>query len=141
MSEMKLGTFGSLEEAREFFRQDRFATDAGMVIEEMSPGRAVCSFIIDERHRNAQGGVMGGATFTLIDFAYAVAASSMHRPTVAMQSSVSYLNAAREGKLTATAECLKNGRTSCVYNVDVRDEDGRSIAQGVMTGFKLEGGR
>ena len=135
--EEKVGTFGSIEEARDFFRHDRFATDAGMVIEELRPGRAVCSFVIDERHQNAQGGVMGGAIFTLIDFAYAAAASAVHRPTVAMQSSISYLNAARSGKLTATAECRKDGRTSCVYNVNVTDENGRDIAQGVMTGFKL----
>ena len=135
----EFGTFESLEEARAFFRQDRFATDAGMVIEEMQPGRAICSFVIDGRHQNAQGGVMGGAIFTLIDFAYAVAASAMHRPTVAMQSSVSYLSAARKGKLTAVAECRKDGRTSCIYNVNVTDEDGRDIAQGVMTGFKLNG--
>ncbi len=133
----EIGTFESLAEAREFFRQDRFATDAGMIIEELAPGRAVCSFVIDERHQNAQGGVMGGAIFTLIDFAYAAAASAMHRPTVAMQSSVSYLSAARKGKLTAVAECRKDGRTSCVYNVNVTDEEGRDIAQGVMTGFKL----
>ena len=130
-------TIKSLEEARPFFSQDRFATEAGMVIDELSPGRAVCSFVINEHHRNAQGGVMGGATFTLMDFAFAVAASTMHRPTVAMQISVNYLNAAKDGKLTATAECRKDGRTSCVYNVQLTDEAGRDIAQAVMTGFKL----
>ena len=133
----KIGTFGSLAEARAFFSQDRFATDAGMVIDELRPGRAVCSFVIDSRHQNAQGGVMGGAIFTLIDFAYAAAASAVHRPTVAMQSSVNYLSAARNGRLTAVAECEKDGRTSCVYRVKVTDEEGREIALGVMTGFKL----
>lgn len=135
--EKKIGNFESLEAAREFFREDRFATESGMAIDELEEGRSVCSFEVNEHHRNAEGGLMGGATFTLIDFAFASAAATVHRPTVAMQVSVSYLNAPKGKRLTATAERLKDGRTSCVYNVSVKDETGRFIAQAVMTGFKL----
>jgi len=39
--------------------------------------------------------------------------------------------------LTARAACRKDGRTSCVYNVDVTDDLGRDIAQATVTGFKL----
>lgn len=135
--ENRIGTFESIEAAREFFRGDRYATESGIVIEKLEPGKSVCSFEINEHHLNAEGGLMGGAIFTLIDFAFATASSSIHRPTVAMQVSVSYLNAAKGKKLTAAAECRKDGRTSCVYNVQVTDDTGRDIAQAVMTGFKL----
>lgn len=131
------GTFSSIDEARSFFRNDRYATESGMQIDEMGEGWSVCSFVIDEHHQNAQGGVMGGAIFTLMDFAYAVAASTIHRPTVMMQSSVSYLNAPKGKKLTARADCMKDGRTSCVYHVSTTDDTGRTIAQAIMTGFKL----
>ena len=80
---------------------------------------------------------MGGAIFTLVDFAFATAAATVHRPTVVMQVSMNYLNAAKGRKLIATAECRKDGKTSCVYNVLVKDENGKDIAQAVMTGFKL----
>ena len=133
----RIGTFASIEEARSFFRGDRYATESGMEIEDMGEGWSECSYEISERHLNAQGGVMGGSIFTLMDFAYAVAASTRHRPTVMMQASVSYLNAPKGKKLTARAECRKDGRTSCVYNVNVKDDTGRDIAQAVMTGFKL----
>ena len=132
-----IGGFESLEAAREFFRGDRYATESGMVIDELEEGRSVCSFEISEHHMNAEGGLMGGAIFTLADFAFASAAATLHRPNVAMQVSMNYLNSAKGKKLTATAECLKNGRTTCVFNVTVRDETGRDIAQAVMTGFKL----
>lgn len=132
------GTFESLEAARQFFRGDRFATESGITLDDLQEGKSVCSFEISGHHMNAEGGLMGGATFTLIDFAFATAAASIHRPTVVMQVSVSYLNAVKGKKLTATAECIKDGRTSCVYNVTVRDDTGRDIAQAVMTGFKLE---
>ena len=127
----------TIEEARAFFQGDRYAMGSGIRLDELTEDGAVCSFEIDERHRNAEGGLMGGAIFTLIDFAFATAAATVHRPTVVMQVSVSYLNAARGKRLTATAECRKDGKTTCVYNVMVRDDTGREIAQAVMTGFKL----
>ncbi len=132
-----MSEFHSLEEARAFFTQDRFATENGIVLEELIPGGSVCSVELTDRHRNAEGGVMGGVMMTLIDFAFAAAASNAHRPTVAQQSSISFLNGVRGKKLTAKAVCRKDGRTSCVYNVDVTDELGRDIAQAVMTGFKI----
>jgi hypothetical protein len=33
--------------------------------------------------------------------------------------------------------CRKDGRTSCVYQVNITDDLGRDIAQAVVTGFKL----
>ena len=63
----------ALEEVRERFSQDRFATVNGAVIEAVGEGYAKCSIILNETHRNALGAVMGGAIFTLADFAFAVA--------------------------------------------------------------------
>ncbi|MCR5651381.1 MAG: PaaI family thioesterase [Lachnospiraceae bacterium] len=132
-----MGTFSTLEEAREYFKGDRFATENGMVLDEFDEGSAVCSLEIGERHKNANGGIMGGVMFTLADFAFAVAANNKHMPTVAQQVSINYLNAAKNGKLTARADCVKDGKTTCVYIVDVTDDSGRSIARFTATGFKL----
>ena len=127
----------SLEEARAYFEKDRFAMENGIVIEEASQKSAVCTMEITARHRNAEGGVMGGAIFTLVDLCYAAAANTVYLPTVAQQVSINFLSGSRGQKLTARAECRKDGRTSCVYNVDVTDDLGRDIAQAVVTGFKV----
>ncbi len=132
-----MAAFQSLEEARSFFRQDRFAAENGITLEALAEGESVCSVLLTSRHRNAEGGVMGGVMLTLVDFAFAAAASNMHRPTVAQQVSMSFLSAPRGTRLTAKASCRKDGRTSCVYNVDVTDDLGRDIAQATVTGFKL----
>lgn len=132
-----MSTFQSLEEARAYFIGDRFAVKAGVVIDELTPGGSVCHFDITPDHRNAENGVMGGAIFTLIDLAFAAAANNVHRPTVAQQVSMNFLSGSRGARLTATATCRKDGRTSCVYNVDVADDLGRDIAQAVVTGYKL----
>ena len=58
--------------------------------------------------------------------------------TVAQQVSISFLSAAKGERLVATARYRKDGRNSCVVNVDVTDDNGRDIAQFVGTGFKLK---
>lgn len=132
-----MSVFKDLEDARAYFRGDRFALENGMVLDELGDGFSVCSMEIDGRHRNAEGNVMGGAIFTLADFAFAAAANNRHRLTVAQTAAVSYLSGSRGGRLTARAVCKKDGKSSCVYNIDVMDDQGREIAQIVTTGFKL----
>ena len=132
-----MGSFTTIEEARAFFSNDRFATENGMTLDELDDCHAVCSLALSERHRNAQGGVMGGAIFTLADFAFAALTNGRGKVTVAQQVSINYLSAAKGTKLTATARYRKDGRSSCVVNVDVVDDTGRDIAQFVGTGFKL----
>lgn len=130
-------TFQSVDEARIHFEKDRFATENGVVLEDLTPDGAVCSLTLTSRHRNAEGGVMGGAIFTLIDLAFAAAANNAHKPTVAQQVSMNFLNGTQGEVLTAKATCRKNGKTSCVYQVDITDNLERDIAQAVITGFKL----
>ena len=126
------------EEARDYFSQDRFATENGMSIDELDGEHAVTSLTISSRHKNAFGGVMGGAIFTLADFAFAALTNDRERVVVAQQVSINYLSPAKGNRLVATASYRKDGRSSCVVNVDVTDETGRDIAQFVGTGFKLK---
>ena len=126
------------EEARDYFSQDRFATENGMSIDELDGEHAVTSLTISSRHKNAFGGVMGGAIFTLADFAFAALTNDPERVVVAQQVSINYLSPAKGNRLIATARYRKDGRSSCVVNVDVTDDTGRDIAQFVGTGFKLK---
>ncbi len=132
-----MGTFATIEEARENFKNDRFATNAGMVIDEMGEDYSVCSVTLNDDHKNAYGGVMGGAIFTLADLAFAVCANQIHSLSVAQQVSINYLSAPKGEKLIARAKCIKNGKTTAVLKVDVTDDTGRDIALFVGTAFKL----
>lgn len=132
-----MGTFATIEEARENFKNDRFATNAGMVIDEMGEDYSVCSVTLNDDHKNAYGGVMGGAIFTLADLAFAVCANQIHSLSVAQQVSINYLSAPKGEKLIARAKCIKNGKTTAVLKVDVTDDTGRDVALFVGTAFKL----
>lgn len=126
----------TLEEVRELFAKDRFATENGAVIEEIGDGYAKCSLQITDSHRNALGAVMGGASFTLADFAFAVAANWENPGVVSLHSNIAYLGVAKGEQLIAEAFCVKAGRATSYYRVDVQDELGNMVAAVTTTGFR-----
>ena len=132
-----LATFESIEEAREFFKGDKFATNIGVSLDELTEDSCVCSLELCDDFKNAYGAVMGGAIFTLGDFAFAVMSNQLHKLTVGLQVSINYLSGAKGEKLIAKATVRKDGRTTSVINVDITDDTGREIAQFVGTGYKM----
>lgn len=129
--------FETVESAREFFYQDKFAVNTGITLDDLTEDKAICSLNISDEHKNAYGGVMGGVIFTLADFAFAVLSNQIHQLTVAQQVSINYLSAPKGDKLIAEATCRKDGRTSSIIIVNISDDLGRDVAQFVGTGFKL----
>ena len=127
----------TLEEVRKIFEGDRFATENGAVIEEIGHHSATCSLVITDSHRNAMGAVMGGTYFMLADFAFAVAANWETMGCVSLRSDISFLGTAKGKKLIAKAVCLKNGRTTACYRVDVSDEFGNLVATVTATGYHV----
>ena len=126
----------NLEEIREIFAKDHFATENGAVIEEVGEHYAKCSIELTERHFNAASGVMGGVHFMLADFAFAVATNWNGMGVVSLSSTISYLGAVKGKKLIAEAECIKEGRTTVYYRVDVTDDFGNRIAEVGINGFR-----
>ncbi len=125
-----------LERARQYFSGDRFATEcAGILIEEVAPGYARCVMSIEPRHCNALGKLMGGAIFTLADYACAVASNSGNNVVVSQASQITFLSAARGTLLIARAHEVKSGRKICFYQIDVTDELGTQVAYVTSSGF------
>lgn len=132
-----MANYDSLESAREFFYQDKFAVNTGITLDDLTQDKAVCSLDVTDEHKNAYGGVMGGVIFTLADFAFAVLSNQIHQLTVAQQVSINYLSAPKGDKLIAEATCRKSGRTSSIVIVNISDDTGRDVALFVGSGFKL----
>ena len=127
-----------INEIREIFKSDRFATENGAIIDEVADGYAKCSLIINDTHKNAVGAVMGGVYFMLADFAFAVAANHEEMKTVSLSSAITFLGTPKGEKLVATAKCVKNGRATCYYTVEVCDELNNKIAEVTITGFNKQ---
>lgn len=127
----------SLEEVKKIFEGDRFATENGAVIEEIGNHSAICSLVITNSHRNAMGAVMGGTYFMLADFAFAVAANWEKMGCVSLHSDITFLGAAKGNKLTAKAVCIKDGKSTSCYCVDVTDDLGNLTATVTVTGYHV----
>ena len=127
----------SLEEVKKIFEGDRFATENGAVIEEIGDHSATCSLVITNSHRNAMGAVMGGTYFMLADFAFAVAANWEKMGCVSLHSDITFLGSAKGKKLTAKAVCVKNGKSTSCYRVDVTDDLGNLTATVTVTGYLI----
>lgn len=125
----------TIEEVRDFFEKDRFATENGAVIDEIGDHNAICSLKITDTHRNAMGGVMGGVHCMLSDFAFAVASNWQNPGTVALNMSITFYGVAKGERLVAEAKLVKDGRSTCFYIVDVVDELGNKVSTASITGF------
>ena len=126
-----------IDEVRSFFAHDLFAYEAcGCRIVEASPGHAVTEFDIEPVHRNAMGGVMGGALFTLADYALAAACNMGENPTVSVSNTIEFLSGAKGSRLIATCDADKSGRSLGFYTVDVTDELGTKVARMTATCFR-----
>ena len=127
----------TIEEVRKIFENDRFATENGAVIEEIGDHRAKCSLTLDSRHKNAMGAVMGGVSFTLADFAFAVAANWQEPGVVSLNSNITFTGTAKGKRLVAEAVSEKEGRSTNYYRISVKDENGNDVAEVVTTGFRV----
>ena len=127
----------TLEEVRKIFEGDRFATENGAVIEEIGDHSATCSLTITASHRNAMGAVMGGAYFMLADFAFAVAANWENMGCVSLRSDISFLGTAKGEKLIAKAVCIRDGKSTVCYRIDVTDDLGNLTATITTTGYHV----
>lgn len=115
-----------LERARRVFSRTAFAvTLTGCVIEAVAP-----------EHLNALGQPMGGAVFTLADFAFGVASNFDRDVFVTTSAETHFLTPAKGAVLTAEARELRCGRRTCLFEVTVRDELGTDVAYMTMSGLK-----
>ena len=83
------------------------------------------------------GGVMGGAIFTLADYALAIACNMGENPTVSVSNTIEYLARAKGTQLIATCDADKSGRSVGFYTIDVTDELGTKVARMTATCFRL----
>jgi acyl-CoA thioesterase len=118
-----------IEKLKEFFKNDRFATMTGIVIEEATPGYCKASMVIEDKHLNSVNVVQGGAIFTLADFAFAVASNSRGQIALAINVNISFLKGKSTGILYAIAREVSDPKRIGAYEVDVVDEQGEMISK------------
>ena len=127
----------SLEDVQAFFKNDHWAYDhLGARVLEAGPGHAKVTCPVTDGVKNGFGGVMGGALFTLADYALAIACNVGEEPTVSVSNTMEFLSATKGQTLFAEAFADKSGRNLGFYTVDVTDELGTKVARMSATCFR-----
>ncbi len=127
-----------LQEAREFFKNDKYATEAtGIEIDAVGEKYAKCSLKLDSRHKNAVGHVMGGVMFTLADFVFAIATNFKQPITVSVVSQISHLSSPKGDTLFGESRLIKGGKHTCFYEIDITDNLGTKVAVVSISGTHL----
>lgn len=128
----------TLEEARACFHDDRFATErVGAVIDAIEPGHARTSLKIEPWHLNARRKLMGGVSFSLADFAFAVETKASGYPVVSLDVSMEYFAEPKGTVLFADCRADKVGRTVVFATVVITDDTGRTIARMHANGYRV----
>ena len=102
----------------------------GATLENVGPGTAVTSMVVERHHTNGHDICHGGYIFTLADSAFAFACNSYNQIVVAQSNVITFAAPGKLGdRLTAKAvEVARFGRSG-IYDVTVTDQDGRLIAE------------
>lgn len=130
----------TLQEVRDFMYKDIYAVETtGITIEDIDEEGCVhLRMDIDEHHYNGIGRVMGGAIFTLADFAVASTVYANEILSTAIGGSIEFLSAGQGSYLTCKGYLDRAGRSICFGGADVFDENGTLIAKMRSQGFRLE---
>lgn len=126
--------------AASMFASDRASRALGMRIEGVGPGRAEMTMIVRDDMVNGHAICHGGYIFLLADSTFAFACNSYNRNTVAQGCSIDFLAPAHAGDvLRATGiERSRTGRTG-VYDIDVRNQDGKGVALFRGKSYRIDG--
>ncbi len=128
----------NLEEVRNFFSEDKYATKlTGIVIEDAKENYSCCTLELTDDHKNLFGDVMGGALFTLADFAFAVASNKPERYTATLTSEIRYLAQTKGTKLKAECNVVKDGKRTCFADITIIDDLGVKVALVTVSGIHL----
>ena len=122
---------------RDYYKDDHYATIAtGIAIDDALPGWAQVSAPIVRGILNAKGGVMGGALYTLGDYASAVADYEEGYINMGVDSHMQFVHLAKGERLIATAIATYRSRQLGFYRVRVEDDLGTLVAVGSFTGMR-----
>jgi acyl-CoA thioesterase len=109
-------------------QNDRLARLLGMRLEAVQPGSCRVSMEVTGDMLNAVGLTHGGATYSLADFAFAVASNSHGQVAVALTTQMSYPAASRQGDtLVAEAREANLGGRTGLYTIEVKTQKGKLV--------------
>lgn len=116
-----------------------YAQRLGVLVEEIGPGYGRAVKTITPEDLNPLNFAHGGVYFSMADTACGSAMASHGHMAVTVNCNYNFMRSAKVGDtLTAEAREIKAGKTLCVYDVRITDQDGTLLGTGTFTFYRLE---
>ena len=119
-----------------YMHESPFAELMDMRVADPDDGSSTVTMPINPSHLQQAGRVQGGIVATLADYAFFRAVKPLLKPgeaTTTIEIKINFLAPAERGELIATAKIISSGRRVIVGEMEVKDQDGKLIAQGLGT--------
>lgn len=119
-----------------YTHESPFAKLLDMRVSDPDDGSSAVIMPINPSHLQQAGRVQGGIVAALADYAFFRAVKPLLKPgetATTVEMKINFLAAAEKGELTATAKIISPGRRIIVGEMEVKDQNGKLIAQGLGT--------
>ncbi|MGE6257568.1 hotdog fold thioesterase [Heyndrickxia sporothermodurans] len=103
----------------------------GMEFVKVEKGKVVATMPVDERTRQPFGYLHGGASVALAETVASVGAAAIidHEKEICfgLEINANHIRSKREGMVTAFAEAVHVGKSTHVWEIKIKDEEGKLI--------------
>lgn len=109
---------------------DTLMATLGIEVTEATPERVVATMTVDNRVHQPYGILHGGASVTLAETVASVGGMvsvGVGKRVVGLEINANHLRGKREGVVTAVGTPLHRGRSTQVWQIEIRDEAARLI--------------
>ncbi|MGH8979889.1 MAG: PaaI family thioesterase [Acidimicrobiales bacterium] len=117
-------------------RLGAFVTASGLVPVEIGPRRVTGRLIVGPAQHTPWGIVHGGVYATAVESAASLGATAAvadrGQVAVGLTNTTHFLRSISEGELSVDAVALHQGRTQQLWQVEIRDDQGRLVARGEL---------
>lgn len=110
--------------------RDSLVKTLGIRILEASPQKVVAEMEVTPRLHQPFGYLHGGASVALAETVASIGAylaAPEGHTSFGMEINANHLRSMQSGKVTATGTPLHSGRSTAVWSVEIRDEQGRLV--------------
>lgn len=108
---------------------DAFSRWLGISVQEIREGYSRIRMTIRPEMVNGFGIIHGGIAFSLADSAFAFACNNRNTLSVALDTSINFIKPVHIGDiLTATATEQHNGKSTGLYQVEIRNQNDHVVA-------------
>ena len=103
----------------------------GIEMKELSNGKVVATMPVDERTKQPFGLLHGGASVALAESVASIGGFQLvdgtKQAVVGLEINANHVRGVRSGLVTAEGNILHHGRTTMIWDVKIRDEEGNLV--------------